>query len=217
VVGDIFREIDEELKQEDYVRLWKKYGNHVMAGVAAVLVVVAGIYGWAKYQESRRIEASNRYAEAQILAATGKNEEAAALFANLAEQTGGGYEALAQLQRAALRAAAHDVAGAVAIYQAVADDTGIARPLRDLATVMVVLHSLDLPNADAAALEAKIVPLDAAGGPWRHSARELRAVLAQKSGQLDRAKQLYTQLSDDTEAPAGIRARAAEMLSVLGG
>jgi hypothetical protein len=216
-VGDIFREIDEELKQENYLRLWKKYGNHVLVGVAALIVVLAGIYGWNKYQANRRLEASDRYAQAQILAETGKREDAAALFADLAEQAGGGYGALARLQRAALRASAGDTAGAVAIYDAIANDSGLEAPLRNLATVLAVLHSLDLPQLDTAALDQRLAPLDTPEGAWRHSARELRALLAQKAGDQARAKQLYTQLADDTDAPEGIRARAAEMLAVLGG
>ncbi len=88
-MGDIFREIDEELKQEKYLRLWKKYGNRVMTAVAVVLLIVAGYYGWQRYQENQRLSASNRYSEAQALVAGGKHEEAATVFANLADSRAG--------------------------------------------------------------------------------------------------------------------------------
>jgi len=215
-VGDIFREIDEELKQEDYVRLWKKYGNHITAVLVAILLVIGGVLLWNRYQADQREKASNRYAEAQSLAASGKKEDAAALFASIAEQMGGGYHALSELQRASLRASSGDEAGAIAIYDTIAADPAIDRPLRDLATVLSVLHALDMPRPDLPALDGRLAPLDVADAPWRHSARELRAMLAQKGGDTARAKQLYTQLSDDVDAPEGIRARAAEMLGTLG-
>ena len=216
-MGDIFREIDEELKQEDYLRLWKKYGNYIMGAVLAAMIAVGGFYAWRQHQDQKRIETSNRYAEAQALAAAGKREDAAALFANIAEEAGGGYRVLSELQRAALRATAGDTAGAIAIYDALAADTGLDRPTRDLATVLSVLHAIGLKTADAKALDARLAPLDVADGSWRHSARELRAMLAQQSGDPARAKQLYTQLADDVDAPDGIRARATEMLATLGG
>jgi hypothetical protein len=216
-VGDIFREIDEELKQEDYLRLWKKYGNYIMAGVLAVVLAIGGLYAWRQHQEQKRLEISNRYAEAQALAAAGKRDDAAALFANIAEEAGGGYRALSELQRAALRATAGDSAGAIAIYDALAADSSVDPATRDLATVLSVLHAIDLKGTDAKTLDAKLAPLDVADGAWRHSARELRAMLAQQSGDAARAKQLYTQLADDVDAPDGIRARAAEMLATLGG
>jgi hypothetical protein len=216
-VGDIFREIEEELKQEDYLRLWKRHGNKILVGVAIVLLVVGGFYGWRQYQAQKRLEASDRYAQAQTLAATDKREDAAALFSQLAEQYSGGYHMLAELQRASLRAQSGDEAGAIAIYDSIAADTGALRETRELATILSVLHALDTPQADRAALDAKLAPLDTPDGPWRHSARELRALLAQKAGDTARAKELYTQLSDDLQAPEGIRARAAEMLAALGG
>jgi hypothetical protein len=216
-VGDIFREIEEELKQEDYLRLWKRHGNKILVGVAIVLLVVGGFYGWRQYQAQKRLEASDRYAQAQTLAATDKREDAAALFSQLAEQYSGGYHMLADLQRASLRAQSGDEAGAIAIYDSIAADTGALRETRELATILSVLHALDTPQADRAALDAKLAPLDTPDGPWRHSARELRALLAQKAGDTARAKELYTQLSDDLQAPEGIRARAAEMLAALGG
>jgi hypothetical protein len=216
-VGDIFREIDEELKQEDYLRLWKKHGNHVIAAVIVVLVGIGGFYGWRQYQDQRRLEASDRYSQAQELAASDKREDAAALFAQVAEQFGGGYRTLAELQRASLRGSAGDEAGAVAIYDKISADASAARETRDLATILFVLHSLDSPQADRAALDARLAALDTAEGSWRHSARELRALLAQKGGDVTRAKEFYTKLTDDTQAPEGIRARAAEMLAALGG
>jgi hypothetical protein len=38
-----------------------------------------------------------------------------------------------------------------------------------------------------------------------------------RGGNTDKARELYTKIADDADAPAGLRARAAEMLAVLGG
>ncbi len=216
-MGDIFREIDEELKQEHYLRLWKKYGNRVMTAIAVLLLIAAGIYGWERYQENQRLTASNQYSEAQALAAGGKREQAATVFANLADNSGGSYQTLARLQRAALRADGGDVAGAVEVYDRVAADSSVDPTLRHAATVLSVLHSLDLPKLDAPKLEARLAPLDTPSSPWRFSARELRALIALKSGDSKKARDLYRQLADDADAPQSMRGRAAEMLAVLGG
>ncbi len=216
-MGDIFREIDEELKQENYLRLWKKYGSRVMTGVAVVLLLVAAYYGWQRYQENQRLSASNRYSEAQALVAGGKHEQAAAVFAALADNGPGSYRTLARLQRAALRADGGDVAGAVEIYDNVAADDSVDPALRHAATILSVLNSLDLPKIDRAKLDAKLAALDTPTGPWRFSARELKALLALKAGDAKAAKDLYRQLADNADAPQSMRARAAEMLAVLGG
>ncbi len=73
------------------------------------------------------------------------------------------------------------------------------------------------PRSTRAKLDAKLAPLDTPTGPWRFSARELRALAALKTGDAKTAKDLYRQLADNADAPQSLRARAAEMLAVLGG
>ena len=36
-VGDIFREIDEELRQERFEKLWQHYGKHIIATYSTLL------------------------------------------------------------------------------------------------------------------------------------------------------------------------------------
>ena len=40
-MGDIFREVDEELKQDRYEKLWRQYGKFVIAGAVVVVAAVA--------------------------------------------------------------------------------------------------------------------------------------------------------------------------------
>ena len=80
---------------------------------------------------------------------------------------------------------------------------------------MSVLHRLDSGNPDS--LTEELAPLTADDNPWRYSALELMALLAHRAGDKTRAVEHYTRLADDAAAPQGLRARAAEMLSYLGG
>ena len=60
-------------------------------------------------------------------------------------------------------------------------------------------------------------PPPADGNPWRHSAREMTALLAERQGDRAVAKTLLGGLVNDTSAPRGIRTRATEMLTRLDG
>jgi hypothetical protein len=71
-------------------------------------------------------------------------------------------------------------------------------------------------SADAARLAEQLSPLTAPDRPWQYSARELSALLALRSGETERARELLTGLSVDVQAPEGIRTRAEEMLSEIG-
>ena len=133
--------------------------------------------------------------------------------AKLAEDGSAGYALLARFNQAALLAKSSSAAAADA-YLKLSADTDIDPLFRGLATVLSVLHDLD--SGDAGQMTGRLTPLLETANPWRHSAKELTALLARKSGDIKRAKELFRELTDDGSAPQGIRARAAEMSAILG-
>lgn len=201
-------EIEEDLKREQYAKLWKAYGNWMIGAAVAVVAVVAGYQGWQAWQAERRTLDATTYANVTALPA----DQAVAGLEKLSAEAGTGYQDLAALRRAALLAEGGDAAAAAAAYDAIAADQSVAEIYRGLATLRSVM--LQLESGDAAALDGRLQTLT--GGPWRHTAQELQAVLAQKGGNTDRARELYQRLADDLTTPAGLRARAAEMLAALG-
>ncbi len=97
----LLREIDEELRQEQYAKLWKKYGSYLIAAALALVVAVAGYQGWQTYDVKNRMEQGERFAAAQQLAMSGKSAAAAVAFAELKVEAGGGYELVGCLRTAA--------------------------------------------------------------------------------------------------------------------
>ncbi len=212
---ELFREVDEDLRKERYQKLWNAYGKYVVGAVVAIVAITAGTVGWREYQTSQRIEHGARFAAAQKLVADGNLQQGADAFAALAESAGAGYSALALLQEAAARARDGDRTAAVVVYDRVAADDGFDPRLRDVARLLAVLQLVN--SAEATDLVDRLSALTAADNPFRHSARELNALIRVKSGDTAAAKKSYAELSDDATAPPGVRARAAEMLAALGG
>lgn len=211
-MADIFREVDEDLKREEYLKLWRKYGRFVIAAVALAVIATAAVVGWRQYQERQRLELGRQYQAALTSAESGRTDQALAAFAALAEK-GTGYGTLAAFQEAALKAEQGELAAAAAAYDRVAQDPDVDERLRKIATILSVLHELDAGEPEA--LMARLEPLAAEDSPWRHSARELTALAALRAGQTDRARDLLTRLVDDQTAPAGVRTRAGEVLATL--
>lgn len=213
-MADIFKEVDEDLRRERYLKLWRKYGKYVIAGVVAIVVATAASVAWQEYRKSQMLEQSTRFAQALDLAQEGRTAEAAAAFASLAADASADFTALARLQEAALKAKSGDVAGAVQIYDRLANDNGVDRAFRDLAVILGALHTVD--TADPAALVERLAPLTAENSPWRHSALELTALAAERLGDRTRAGEIFARLAGDPEAPLALRMRAAEMLAAFG-
>src|SRR5262245_27658910 len=75
-MSDIFQEVEEDVRRERYEQLWKKYGNYVIAAAAVLVLAVGGYQAWVAYDNSQRQQVSDKYQEAQGLAAAGKAAEA---------------------------------------------------------------------------------------------------------------------------------------------
>ena len=212
-VSDIIREVDEELRRENYEKLWRKYGSYALGLAALIVLGVAAYFEWQHYTANQHAERARQYEAALQLVAAADPGAPAALQA--VASGADGYAALAQLQEAALKAKAGDVNGAVAIYEKMTTDGAIDQSLRDLALILLALHTADTAAPDL--LAQRLQPLTAASSPWRYSALELTAVLAQRAGDNAKAEQILTALADDLNAPQALRQRATEMLHALKG
>jgi hypothetical protein len=211
-VSDIFREIDEELRRDNLLKLWKLYGRYVIGAAVVALVIAGGVVAWRDHQLSERHAQSMRYAAALGMAREGKEAEAAKVFGAIAQE-GGGYAVLARFEEAQQLAKSGDRAGAVATYDRIAADTALDPDLRNLATLASITQSM--PETDPHAVIERLVPLTKAGDPWRATALELTAIARLKSGDKSGALDLYKSLADDLTAPRDLRARAAEMAAAL--
>mgnify|MGYP001404674841 CR=1 FL=1 len=211
----LFREIDEDLRHDEFHKLWQAYGKYALAGAVALVLGVAGFKGWQSYDMSAREALGVRFQSAADLVTAGKTDEALKTFSEIAED-GGGYQMLARFNQARIYARQGDSAGATAAYRALAGDGAVDSLYRDLAVILGAYQELNDPGADLPALAKRLEPLRAETSPWRYSAREISALLARRSGDRGKAKELYQGLANDARAPQGVRARAQEMLSIIG-
>src|SRR5882672_9386706 len=131
-VSDIFREIDEELRRDNLLKLWSRYGRYIIAAAVFVLIVAGAIVAWRDHQLSERHAQSTRYASALSLARDGKEADAVKIFDVIARE-GGGYAVLASFEEAALLAKSGDRKAATAAYDRIAAASELDPSFRGLA------------------------------------------------------------------------------------
>jgi hypothetical protein len=202
----LFREIDEDLRQENLAKLWKKYGNAVIGAALALVLGVAGYKSWQSYEQNRRAEAAAAFIAAQSKAQSGETEAARKAMASLESDAPDGYALLARFQVAQLLAQDGDRAGATAAYRAIAGDSATPKLYRDLAEVLGALVVLD--DADPADIRLRMAPLIGDDSPWRFTAREVTALAALRAGDAAQARELYAGLAADAATPTSLRQRA---------
>ncbi|MCA3554609.1 tetratricopeptide repeat protein [Aestuariivirga sp.] len=206
----LFREVDEEVRQERFKKLWGRYGNAVIGAGVLIIVGVAGMEGWRYVQLKQSEAAGDKFFAAAGLVGAGKAADAVKDFEAIG-QTG-----FADLGR--LRAAAELVAGAraeegVKLYDAIAADAGIDQTLRDIARIRAAAALAD--SEAFADLESRLKEFAAPGNPWRHVAREIMAAAQFRLKDYAGADKQVQAILADPETPAALRNRAEKMSQLL--
>ena len=212
-MSDIFREVDEEIRQENYARLWKRYGAYAIGFAVLLVAGVAGYQIWQSYDLQRRTELSDRYVAITDQIVEDQNDAGQAALAEIADPSAKGYGTLAAFMRAQLLAEAGNTAEATAIWDEIAEQSPSGDSFRAIATLLSVMHQLD--GGDPTALSARLQPLLEPGQPFRTSAQELDALLAIKQGDEDRARARLEAIDQNILAPPAVRERAAQLMATL--
>ena len=118
---------------------------------------------------------------------------------------------LARLREAA-ELAPTDRSAAVKAYDEIAADRNAGQVIQDLATVRAGYLLID--TAPYTELLARLEPLTANDRTFRHTAREILALSAWKTGDITAARKWTDMIMADPQTPSGTRGRA-EVLSEL--
>jgi hypothetical protein len=209
-VTDIFREVEEEVRRERLEKLWKQYGDYVIAFVAAVIIGIAAFELYQRYEANQRAKASAEFDTAMTVLETNP-AQAVNVFAKLASSSPSGYATLADFAQADALLASGDRGRAVGLFEAIAEkDKG---PIGGAARIRAAWAVAD--TTSKADLEILLAPLTDPASPWRPMAREILAYSDYRAGQFGLAAAQYRALAADTGAPQALRARAGAMAAYL--
>jgi hypothetical protein len=206
----LFREVDEEVRQEQYKKIWKQYGNYFTAMALGVVLLVAGFKGWQYWELSRSQTAARVFADAVQKLSEGKMADAEAAFAAIEHE---GYATLANLRSAAALASQGKADESVAAYDAVANDQSIDQSIRDLARIRAGYILVD--KLTPAELISRLGSFDNEQSPWRGLAREIFALSAYRTGDYAMADRYLNAIIADQGVALELRQRAQTLLEVI--
>ena len=205
-------EVTEEVRRDRLYAMFRKYG---WIGGLLVLGIVGGA-AYVEWEKSKAVARAEGFGEAMLdaLDVGGTAERRAAMAAVPADGTQAALKAL-MLASDPAGDLPQSKAEALAALEALIADASQPEIYRDMATLrQVMVAGADLPLADRrAALEG----ISAPGRAFRVMAAEQLAYLLIEEGNAEGAIAALSALMQDQEATQGVRARAAQMITALGG
>ncbi len=219
VEDSLFREVSEEVRQEQIKKLWDKYGLYVIVLFVASIVFASGFEGWKSWRDKIRQKDSNAF-EAVLMNYNADGDKAKAIksFEEVSLKANTGYRDIAVVQQAnlLLQGNQKDVEDGVNLLLKASKNKSLDIAIRSAAAIAYVNYKIDdAKEAEIQALEEMLAPFTEVNNPWRGLSLEAQALLAIKGNNNARAKEILLTIADDASAPEGVRTRARELVSVI--
>lgn len=206
----LFREVDEEVRQDEYKKLWQRHGKLISTAIAAVVLGVGGFQLYTYYEQQKAEQAAVVYTEALKKAGEGKTDDAIAALKAVDHK---GLAQLAQLKEADLLVEKGEADKAVAAYDVFIANSAHDMTLIDAAKIKAGYLLVDTSKPDE--LLVRLGAFDKEGEIWRHQAREIFGLAAWRVKDYAMADRYMKALVDDPETPQGMRQRAAMMVQLI--
>ncbi len=208
------REVDDELRRDQAIAIWRRYGIALIVGLVVALAAIGGFLYWQSHRDDVAQDEAAAFQGAFEQLAANKADAAAKPLATLAGSDIAGYRALARFTQADVLLQKNDLKAAAAKFASVAADEKLGQPFRDLALVRQTTAEFDTLKPEV--VVQRLRDLAKPGNPWFGSAGELVAAAYVKQGRRDLAGQLLKKVAQDRDVPDTIRQRAVQLAGVMG-
>ena len=211
------REVDEALRQDQAIGLFKSYAKPVGLAIVAGLALFGAYLGWQQYRDGQRADRAEKFISALDRLQAGNFDKSSALLAPLIKEGGSGgwgNQAAALMLRAGIAEQQGKTAEAASEFGQVAANSDAPQPFRDLAKIRQTAINFDKMKPED--VVAAMKPLAVSGNPWFGSAGELLGIAYMKQGRNDLAGPIFAAISRDKTVPDTLRLRSRQMAGLLG-
>ena len=213
-MSDVFQEVDEDLREEKYKSIWRKFRYYVIGGLILFILGIAVNAFWKDYNLKEINERSERFFTAIEMAQEDKVNAITLLeeFANQEEKNSEYNALIARFTEAAIRRSEKDFNGALVIYQSL-EENNISNFYKDYAKLSSVEMLIALNNKK----DAKLILDDLISNTsdLKYIAMEYMGYLEIDEGNFSKAQTIFTNIADDALSSVNMKNRSKEVLSIL--
>ena len=99
---EFIREVDEEIKEERQMQLWKKLAPYFIALASAIILITISIVGWQTYSKKQKESLGDDFSAAVELIQEQDTDAALLALEKVASSSSDGYITLAKMKQASI-------------------------------------------------------------------------------------------------------------------
>ena len=208
---EFVREVDEDIKEEERIKLWKKVFPYVVSVSLGIIIFTSGYVFWNNYTESLNQQLGDDFTAAVQLANEEDLDASILALDRIVDEGSDGYVTLAKMKKASLLIQRGELKLGLNIYLDL-ERNAVDQSFRDIASILYVLNSMD--TEDPKALLEKINKLESSQ-IWRSSALEMKAFLKLKQNKVEEARKIFEGILNLPSTPSSLATRAKNMVDYL--
>lgn len=208
------KEVNEDLKNEEFKKIWDKYGIYIIILVVAALTAAVSFETIKSWYTKRMQVWSDTYAYAVSMHNQGKYDDSLESLNYIIAKDYGIFTELAQMQKINILLDQNKIDDAVKLMENIVADKSFNPQLKQ--TVVFKLASYKMEKAPLEEIEALIG--EAArdeNNSWQPAAAEMLAIAYLHNNKIEEAKKIYGELLKNDKASEIMKARISDIMSVL--
>ena len=209
---EFIREVDEDLKEEKRMKLWKKLLPFIISISLGVILSTSGFVLWKNYTNQVKQQLGDDFTAAVELSKDEDIDAALLALERIVNKGSDGYVTMAKMKKASLLIEKGELQKGLDIYLDL-EKNAVDQSFRDISTIFYVMNSIDSDDPDI--LLKKLEPLENSL-IWKSSALELQAFIFLKNNKREEALKVFEEIDLMPSKPSSLGLRAKNMIDFLG-
>tara|TARA_B100000989_G_scaffold297554_1_gene283643 strand:+ start:968 stop:1612 length:645 start_codon:yes stop_codon:yes gene_type:complete len=210
---EFIREVDEELQDEKYAKIWKKIGPYVISLAIGIVLFTSGVVFWNNFTEDKKQKLGDDFTAAVELIKEEDFDTALIALERITDKASDGYVTMAKMKKASILIQKKQILRGLEIYEDL-EKTAFDQSFKDMSTILFVLNAID--HRPSEILLNKIERLTT-NSSWKFSALELKGFILLKEKKLSESKKTFNTIIEMGNAPTTLASRARDMVDFLEG
>jgi len=210
---EFIREVDEELQEERYAKIWRKIGPYVISLAIGIVLFTSGVVFWNNYTEDKKQKLGDDFTAAVELIKEEDFDTALIALERITDKASDGYVTIAKMKKASILIQKKQIMAGLEIYEDL-EKTAFDQSFKDMSTILFVLNAIDHKPSDI--LLDKIERLTE-NSSWKFSALELKGFILLNDKKFAESKKTFNTIIEMGNAPTTLASRARDMVDFLEG
>ncbi len=147
-MADIFDEVSEDLRKDQYKQIWLKYKKIIITFISIFVISLVTFKYIEHFQEKKKIEIATLYFDGLQEIKNKNLEKAEVIFKKIIENADSGYDVLSYFKLADINFIKKDFLSMERYYDNIIGINNINKAYKDYALVLKITNSPNIKNAD---------------------------------------------------------------------